>query len=107
MRGSSPPWATCSDPVTDAGIDASFDASGLSRPLPTPVATLFYRAAREALRNVVAHSRASKVEITAGSDAEQGWLRVADDGVGFEPATAEARGRRGSHRPAHARRAGP
>jgi two-component system, NarL family, sensor kinase len=80
-----------SGPMSRAGVAATFDVSALTRPLPTPVATLFYRAGREALRNVLAHAGASSVSIVAGSDAQHAWLRVIDDGVGFDPARAEAR----------------
>jgi two-component system, NarL family, sensor kinase len=84
-----------SGPMARAGVAASFDVSELGRPLPTPVATLFYRAAREALRNVLAHAGATTVTVRAGSDDRRAWLRVADDGVGFDPARAEARAAEG------------
>ena len=67
--------ATCSDPCPTPGIAASCDTSSLTQPLPTPVASLLYRAAQEALRNVVAHAGASSVRSPIGADAEHAWLR--------------------------------
>jgi two-component system, NarL family, sensor kinase len=81
--------------IGDAGLSRTFDASQLAGSLPDPVATLLYRAAREALRNVATHARASSVDVTLGSDAEHAWLAVVDDGVGFEPEAAEQRAAEG------------
>lgn len=77
--------------VGDAGLTPSLDASHLSGPLPDPVAALFYRAAREALRNVVQHAHATTVVVTVGADAEHAWLSVVDDGVGFDAGDAAER----------------
>ncbi len=82
-------------PVSDAGIEATCDVSALTRSLPTPVATLVYRAARETLRNVVQHADAAAVQVVVGADAERAWLRVADDGVGLDPGLVEARATEG------------
>ena len=71
-------------------LDPSFDASGLVHPVSSDLATLLYRAAREGLRNVVQHAAATTVQVTVGADAEHAWLTVVDDGVGFDPAAAEA-----------------
>ncbi len=40
---------------------------------------------REAMHNIARHSRATKVTIEAGWDAQRFRLRIADDGVGFDP----------------------
>jgi two-component system, NarL family, sensor kinase len=82
-------------PVSDAGMTASYDSSALTQPLSTPVATLLYRAAREALRNVVAHAHASTVQVSVGADAEHAWLRITDDGIGVAPGMVESRAAEG------------
>ncbi|HEY5153256.1 MAG TPA: histidine kinase, partial [Acidimicrobiales bacterium] len=81
-----------SDLVADVASDEltpHLDADGLVRSVPTPVATLLYRAAREALRNVVQHAEAHRVDVTVGADAEHAWLSVVDDGIGFDPVVAD------------------
>ena len=46
---------------------------------------LIYRAARELLANVHKHSRADHIEVTLHRGPRGTVLRVADDGVGFDP----------------------
>jgi two-component system, NarL family, sensor kinase len=61
--------------------------------LPTDSVRLLYRAAQEALRNVVAHANASSVEILIKRTGRSAvTLIVSDDGVGFDPATRSAEG---------------
>ena len=50
---------------------------------------------QEALRNVVAHSRASHVGVRLRSGPSTASLEVVDDGVGFDPAVAGARAAEG------------
>ena len=53
--------------------------------LPEDVQALFFRAAQEALRNVVKHAGAQKVEVTVECQNGRARLCVADDGTGFDP----------------------
>ncbi len=53
--------------------------------LPPEVESLLFRAAQEAMRNVVAHAGADHVRLVVTSDARSATLDVADDGVGFSP----------------------
>jgi two-component system, NarL family, sensor kinase len=69
--------------VTSEGIEAQVDVPGELR-LPSSTEALFYRAAQEALRNVVAHSQADHVEVRVSRDGKQAELEVVDDGRGFE-----------------------
>jgi signal transduction histidine kinase len=78
--------------LEDLAGDASFDgvevrvaASEVSSSVPEPVAAMLYRAAREALRNVVLHAHASTATISAGSSRTMAWVSVTDNGVGFDP----------------------
>jgi signal transduction histidine kinase len=57
--------------------------------------TLLYRAAQEAIRNVVRHASATTVSITVGRENDELVLRVRDDGRGIDRGDRTAR-RRGS-----------
>jgi two-component system NarL family sensor kinase len=52
--------------------------------LPPAVESLFFRAAQEALRNVVKHSGAQRVDVEVARRNGSATLRVEDDGSGFE-----------------------
>ena len=52
--------------------------------LPPDVEGLFFRAAQEALRNVVKHAGAQRVEVAVARRNGSASLRVEDDGSGFE-----------------------
>ena len=56
---------------------------------PTAASAL-YRVAQEALLNAVRHSSATAVELRLDTDQWYATLEVEDDGVGFDPAQAEA-----------------
>ncbi|WP_456931938.1 sensor histidine kinase [Geodermatophilus sp. SYSU D00079] len=66
-----------------AGLRVSVTTSGTAG-LPDPVAGLLYRSAREALRNAVAHSRATSAEVTVSREGSTVTLVVDDDGRGFD-----------------------
>jgi two-component system, NarL family, sensor kinase len=55
-----------------------------ARDLPPDVEGLFFRAAQEALRNVVKHADAQSVEVEVARRNGSATLRVEDDGSGFE-----------------------
>lgn len=56
--------------------------------LPRDVEVVVLRCAQEALANARKHARASRIEIAIGRTPDAVTLRVADDGIGFDPATA-------------------
>jgi len=56
--------------------------------LPRDVEVVVLRCAQEALANARKHARASRIEIAVGRTPDAVTLRVADDGIGFDPATA-------------------
>ena len=51
------------------------------------------RIAHEALHNAVRHARAEHVTVRLIATADEVTVEVADDGIGFEPASAEVRSR--------------
>ncbi|MBV9872503.1 MAG: sensor histidine kinase [Frankiaceae bacterium] len=79
--------------VRNRGTETTCETDDLPAELPEPIAGLLYRVAREALRNVITHARASSVHVHAYASDGRVVLDVIDDGVGFDLATA-------AHRPA-------
>jgi signal transduction histidine kinase len=76
-------------PLRQRGISVTVDV-----PEPSTLADaddrLVYRVTRECLTNVLRHARASSVQIRLENDDSGVTLEIADDGVGFEPATLPA-----------------
>lgn len=73
--------------VRTEGLEASLRVPD-ELELPRETEALLYRAAHEAVRNVRAHSGASRVDLLVTLDAKQAGLDVSDDGVGFSAAVA-------------------
>jgi signal transduction histidine kinase len=71
-------------------VQASLDAEGLHEPLPPATSGLLYRAAQEGVRNVLAHARATRIDVTVASDPTSATLDIRDDGVGFDPESVPA-----------------
>jgi signal transduction histidine kinase len=78
-------------PATSAGLEASVSVSGIEE-APEHVVTLVWRVAQEAIRNAVRHARATHLRVAVDGDERQVRLTVADDGVGFDPATGSPDG---------------
>jgi PAS domain S-box-containing protein len=73
------------------GIPATLHTSGLMDDrLPSEAETALYRIAQEALTNVAKHARAENVGVILERRADHVLLIVEDDGVGFDPTTAES-----------------
>jgi two-component system, NarL family, sensor kinase len=71
-------------PCKSRGLETSLRVEPADE-LPEDVQALFFRAAQEALRNVVKHADAQKVEVAVDSQNGRATLCVADDGTGFDP----------------------
>jgi signal transduction histidine kinase len=69
-----------------SGIVAHLDIGGLPD-LPSQVETNLYRISLEALNNSLKHAHASRVDIAIHNRDDRITLIVADDGVGFDPAS--------------------
>jgi signal transduction histidine kinase len=59
--------------------------------VPAPLASVLYRVAQEALRNVGRHAHATHANVSLRSDAAGLTLEVSDDGQGFDVGRAEER----------------
>lgn len=73
------------------GIETRLDADLGDTTVDPDVAALIYRAAQEALRNVVSHSAAGHVRVELSADAGSVRLVVDDDGRGFSTDTLDER----------------
>ena len=76
-------------PLATHGIEATVELPEDLR-FPPDVEALLYRAAQEAVRNVVAHARAQRVDIRLHRPDHRAVLDVSDDGVGFDVPAAVA-----------------
>ena len=73
-----------------AGVDVSLDLAGGLGELSETLTLTVYRVVQEGLNNIAKHARARQVTLEVGrvaSPRDVIRLRVADDGVGFDPAT--------------------
>jgi signal transduction histidine kinase len=85
--------ATLAHRLHDDGITVQLNLATVP-PLSDEVAASLYRVTRESLTNVQEHAQAKTVNITLTMEhglhgTDQTWVRlaIADDGVGFDPAT--------------------
>jgi PAS domain S-box-containing protein len=71
------------------GLPIVFEARVVdAAPRPAPeIEEALYRVAQEALHNVVRHAAAHNVELSVAQDRARVRLTIADDGVGFDPAS--------------------
>jgi PAS domain S-box-containing protein len=71
-----------------AGVEGMADAEWL----PLAVQQELYHIAQEALNNSLKHAKAQNLQVCLQLKDDTVRLEVLDDGIGFDPATAEARG---------------
>ncbi len=69
-----------------SGVDVELHTSGNLDALPEPYRICIYRAVQEALTNCIRHARARRVEVTVAVEDTGLRVRVADDGIGIDPA---------------------
>jgi signal transduction histidine kinase len=70
------------------GLVAEAETGALPAQLPLPVGRMLYRTVQEALRNVITHAEATRVDVRAGAGDGRAWAEVVDDGRGFDVAAA-------------------
>jgi signal transduction histidine kinase/ligand-binding sensor domain-containing protein len=67
-----------------AGIDVKVEVSGPQAPLPEEMEQQLLRIAQEAVTNIVKHAGATSIWIKLHTEAKRLFLRVVDNGHGFE-----------------------
>jgi signal transduction histidine kinase len=98
VQGLAPSLADLAATLEVRGLSVTVDVTGTEQ-LDETTETLVYRAAQEAVRNIVRHADARVVTLSvargeaAGSREQSLVLRVRDDGRGFETGDTAARGR--------------
>lgn len=73
------------------GIETSLVVQAPLERLNLDTTRLIYRAAQEALRNVVAHAGASRVDVSVSASDGLAVLEVSDDGRGLDPSRVRER----------------
>jgi signal transduction histidine kinase len=86
-EGLDPAIADLLAPLREAGTRTVATLDDTSA-LPELSIQLLYRACRELLRNVLKHAAATEVTVTVVVEPDQVILAVADNGSGFDPASA-------------------
>jgi PAS domain S-box-containing protein len=82
----------CAEFGRQHAIEVTFSAACGLDGIPQDIALCLYRVAQEALRNVVAHAGACKVQVTLRATGAGLALLIADDGQGFDLAQARSLG---------------
>lgn len=85
--------------ATLSDLVATLEARGIAVELDVQVGerlsetgeSLVYRVAQEAVRNIVRHANASKVQVVVTEDARWLQLQITDDGQGFDPTVSARR----------------
>ncbi|HTS24952.1 MAG TPA: two-component regulator propeller domain-containing protein [Bryobacteraceae bacterium] len=67
-----------------SGVDVDVNISGTPGPLPEEMEQHLLRIAQEAVTNVLKHAEASKIQIQLHTEERKLYLRIQDDGHGFE-----------------------
>lgn len=60
--------------------------------LPLEIEQTFFRVAQEGLSNIARHSQATQVEVQLICDHAEVFFTLSDNGVGFDPSSAEGKG---------------
>ena len=67
------------------GADLTIDIHEIPIEIPPDIRQAFYRAAQEALENIVRHSGAEHINLTINYSDDILMLQIQDDGIGFNP----------------------
>jgi two-component system, NarL family, sensor kinase len=81
--------------VESRGVTTTLDTDDLREPVREDIARVLWRAAQEAVRNVLSHAHATSVRVRAATTKDAVELDVVDDGVGFDDERMRARGAEG------------
>jgi signal transduction histidine kinase len=70
-------------------VECEFHVNGRPRRADARTEANLLRIGEEAVSNAVRHAKATRVQVALGYDSDRLWLRVADDGGGFDTADPE------------------
>jgi PAS domain S-box-containing protein len=82
----------CKELTHSHGLNIRFSESHVPPSLPEDTALCLYRIAQEALRNVIKHGRTDHAVVELSATSNLIRLRIADDGVGFDPVAVRENG---------------
>lgn len=82
----------CDEVAGGSGIPVHFTEEGMPTSVAGDIALCFFRVMQEALQNAVKHSGGRRIDVRVRFDPSQLALWIADDGAGFEPASARDAG---------------
>ena len=74
----------CAEFAREYGIQIDFDCVGVPQSISPEVKLCLFRIVQEGLRNVIKHSRASRVEVRVKGNSKMVSLTLSDNGVGFD-----------------------
>jgi signal transduction histidine kinase len=77
--------ALCKELTQAHGVPIDFTLHPVPNKIPEDTALCLYRIVQEALQNVLKHSGAHQASVELRQNADALWLRIADDGDGFDP----------------------
>jgi signal transduction histidine kinase len=70
----------------ELAINAHFETTGSTRPLPADTEIVLLRTGQEALANIRKHAKANDVRVRLLYEGDVVRLEIVDDGIGFDPA---------------------
>src|SRR5262249_16768757 len=73
----------CAELSDETHIELDCETLDIPEPLPPDVSLCLYRVAQEALKNIVRHSNARRASVRLQGNHDRLFLRIDDDGVGF------------------------
>jgi len=82
----------CKEISLHHGMTIAFRSHGVPVGIPDGAALCLYRIVQEAIVNAIKHSDAAQLEVDLSLHHGEICLRIADDGVGFEPSLADESG---------------
>lgn len=82
----------CRDESSGSGVEIRFSARDVPTSLPEPITLCLFRVSQEAIRNALAHSGATVIDVQLRGAADALTLRVTDNGRGFDPLASQADG---------------
>jgi signal transduction histidine kinase len=81
----------CAEFTDRENVSVTLAVEGAINDVPAEIALCLYRVAQESLRNIAEHSGAKSARLTLTETADALELRIADQGIGFDPIKAKER----------------